>query len=211
MSRTLTNQAHLFPASGTEQTWTASTAVHSVIPYDLPSMLDNLKGYVDLCAGYCQAPAGVINKDVFTDAGDPPSQVTTFIAQAPTLVPHGARRMLWTCGVKVDAGGGARTILASLSVFLSPTPYVGDGTGDFATILPPGYGSRTVAVSLNVTGATSGYTFSADTSTGLVSPPGWDQGHDRLAFLILAADVGSNEVEADNLRIYDFTWWFLYE
>lgn len=210
MSRTLTNQAHLFPVSGTEQTWTASTAVHSVIPYDLPSMLNNLKGYVDLCAGYCQSAADGLS----SVAGAIPITLSSpfagelFFAQVPTLVPRGARRMLWTAGLSVTNTAETLTITGE-TVYLSPVPYVGPGpaTAFDSAVLPPGYASRTVATS--VTGA---YVRVSDTTTGMVSPPGWDQGQDRLAhliFTITCETTGINPLVAAYL--YDFTWWFLYE
>lgn len=218
MAKTWNQQYHVWPNFTTGTIFTEGDGMHSFVPFESPRILNNLLAYCARPVGYCQGGSAAVTylqQSLATTGNDR----ETFIAQVPTPVPKWAKRMQWTCAVKIFADTAEDTSLSALTVYLSPNHYTGAGgstsTADTfdTTMLNDGYRATSTAAVLSVDdNETSAYTLVDEFTAGMVDPPGFNTvfPDGPGAYLILTATGnGSGEATtANNIKVYDFTWTF---
>lgn len=154
------------------------------------------------------------NKSAYAVAWSPhDSSREIYLAQAPILLPRGAKRMVWTADVRALGGPTSETAIDAITLYLSSHPYLGPRgpTAFDPTVFPVGYMSRTVALSIDTT--TSETAFADDSGTGFVPPypAGWQaDGKDFIAYLT-ATLTGFGAGESSVMAVDSLTAWFKWE
>ena len=212
MAKTYSRQVRV-PPTGTSL-FADGEGMHTRIAHDAPLALNNMYGYCNLTAGYCQDLSNSGRSTVDIDHTDSEER---YIAQVPTIVPRGAAKMVWTAGVDLNApGAGNSADITRFDVYLSSAPYTGSATAAFDSgLLGIGNQSNGVAGTplLTASNGTNGYQLVDASGAGIANPLGYNifDGVDTGAFLVLTytgEDTGSGE---PNVWVYDFSWWFLPE
>lgn len=217
MAKTLTEQCALFPNSGATL-FTKGDPLHSRFMFDAARHLNNLWAYCDVPVVFCLDPTSALRLQMSTDN----ISREMYVAQVPILVPAGSKRIVWTLGGNVGADAGGTTTLSAFSLYLSSSPYAGQGSllvpGTYpfdVTALAPNYCVDTVLSSWSAVMATGGYTFLDRSATGMTPLTGQgDTGLDRLGFLILTVTGIGNYTDGFNANWFDlrdFSAWVLKE
>lgn len=228
MAKTLTDQAHLFPASGTTG-FEDGDGFSTRATRDLPSMLNNMWETAGRMPGFSAGASSVNPGSVwkplfyFTHASAP---ANTYLCQKPIRVPFGARRLWFAAGVGIWVSNGAFTrdtgatslyaSVTEINVYLSSNPYRNNAGDTFSEAkLLPGFKKVTVAVAgLDFVTAGSKYVFVKDGS--LLSPTPDQRSHIPSDFVHLIVTLTGKEVFNDPEtteygQIHDFTQWFSFE
>lgn len=202
--------------------------VHSRLAFDLAKEINNLGTYCNPKPVYlqgCTAPGvseigynligtgGVRSTTIVGGAG---ASREYFVAQGLTIAPKGAKRLLWTAGIRRVLGGGdeAATMTAA-TLYVANQHYSGAvaPTAFDVTNLPSGYVSHSPA-----TFSSTAYKLVDDSSTGIVQPyplgEKYDGAGNRIVHLILTITAtctdGMNPLFAI-LVVEDFTAWWVWE
>lgn len=220
MSATITTQTHLYAFSGSTA-WTDGSGMHTWITRDWPLQLNNLGAYVDLrsqlvmCPRVTSFPSGEFPYGAVERLSHTSSR-EIYMSQVPLVVPWHAKRMVWTAGIEARSLGGLAITISACRVYLSGTPYNGPSAEgstayafDTAGLAADYLASSAITMTHNTT--TTEYQLADDSTTGItpcVAASMALDGEDRKAFLVLTVTASGGAQRY--VRVYDFTYWFLY-
>lgn len=229
MAVTLTDQVHLFQhsaggADGTEE----AAGLHTHHAFDMVRALNNLGTYCNPKTVYlqgCTAPGvsdagynvigtGTVRSS--TLVGGPGTSREYFVAQGLTVAPMGAKRLLWTAGIRPVLGGGDESLtLTAATLYVASQHYSGAVAPSAfeASNLSLGYRSHSPA-----TFSSSVYKLVDDATTGIVQPypanAKTDGAGNHLVNLIFTVTGtctdGANPLYA-LIAVEDFTAWWVWE
>lgn len=212
MSATLTTQMHLPPGTGEHMT-VEGDGIHTRFTLDMVRELNNLGTYCNPKPFYLQGCQGG-----YVQSGQLQNEVSReyFIAQGVTKAPRGAKRLLWTAGLR-PLVGAATVDITEARLYLSEAHYAGQvAPNPFdLTALSLGY----LWHGVSIVAAPDIYVLAADTTTGIENPylphPGKVIGRDDLMvnFILTAiaerTNTGGDPIALINVE--DFTGWWVWE
>lgn len=246
MARTLSRQVRLLPptAAGTDPMVDDGEPYHSRLIYDMPTDLNNLATYVEPSFQFFMAQSYQSNQIPFAPqtwwiraVTAIPTSGQAFIAQGPIIVPHQAKRLLWTLdmyrGNFNAIEGTASAQVTAITLYLSPTPLrnflptqlgvspasPNDYSGNFDdTCMPGKFGKHTLPVSFTSISGSPVHDFADDTATGWIDfakDPNLYMSAQALlgapmCWIIVAATYNS-AAQYDYIRAREFSLWGVYE